>query len=275
MSIAASARIHSTALLSPDCVIGENVQIGPYAVLEGRVTIGPDCVIRPHAHLVGELVMGQGNDIGKGVSIGDRPQHTGHKGAPTRVLIGDRNVFREGVTVHGSFVEGGVTRIGDDNFLMVNSHVAHDCTLGNNIILVNGALVAGHATLHDRVTMSGNSALHQFGMAGKLAFISGGGLATKDVPPFAIVHGRSEFGGVNLVGMRRNGYSRADIDAVRKAYDIIYNQGLMLKLGLAKVAKELGHVDAVNDILEFIRSSKRGVPGAHLMGRSEGLSEAA
>ncbi len=275
MKIASSATIHPTAILSDDVEVGENTQIGPYSIVEGRVCIGPDCQIGPHVHLIGELVIGRGNAIGTGTILGARPQHLGYKGAKTSLVIGENNIIREYVTVHGSFVENASTNIGNDNFLMVDCHIGHDCVVGNNCIFVNGVKIAGHATIHDRAMLSGNAMLHQFGTVGKLALLSGGAEATKDVPPFSIIVGRNEFAGVNIIGMRRAGYAAEAINAVRKAYRTIYVKGLTIKYAVALVEQEQGDNETVQEILQFIRQSKRGVPGGRRLAKGHAEAEAA
>jgi UDP-N-acetylglucosamine acyltransferase len=255
--------IHPTAILSSETTLGQNVVIGPYCVLEGKITLGDGCVLAPYVHLVGELEVGARTRIGTGSVLGTGPQHLAWTGQPTKTVLGNDNTLREHVTIHGSYISNGETRIGDRNFLMEHSHVGHDALLGDDCILVNGALVAGHATLEDRVIMSGNSAVHQFGRLGKLCLLSGCTIATKDAPPFALMHSRNAVSGVNLVGMRRAGYEPKAISAVRKAYRILYHRGLTVKEALQVMEQELGEHEAIREILEFVRLSKRGIPGGH------------
>jgi UDP-N-acetylglucosamine acyltransferase len=274
MNVSESAQIHPTALVSADCVMGPGVRIEAFAIIEGAVTLGAGTIVRPHAHLIGELVLGERNDIGTGVVLGARPQHLSYQGAPCRTVVGHNNVFREHATVHGSFIAGAATRIGDRNYFMVNTHIGHDSCVGNDCIFVNGALVAGHCTIEDRAMLSGNCAIHQFGKMGKVSLLSGGGMATKDVPPFAIISDRSQFRGVNVIGMRRAGYTASAVAAVRKAYQWLYSGTLMQKLAIAKIEAELGQHEAVAEIIRFVKASKRGIPGAHF-GKKEALADAA
>jgi UDP-N-acetylglucosamine acyltransferase len=262
MPIADPARVHPTAIVSAESDLAACVQVGPYAVLEGPVTLGPDCVVGPHAHLIGPLTVGRGNRIGSGTVVGSDPQHLAYQGQPTRTEIGDGNTFREHVTVHrGSHVEGyGVTRIGSHNYFMAGSHVAHDCQIANHCILVNGALLAGHCELQDRVFMSGLTAIHQFVRMGRLSLLNGQESASHDVPPFMVVKDRYTLLGVNIVGMRRAGIPTADISAVRMAFKILYRSGLMLKLAVERLEEELGGHPLVAEMLRFIQAkSRRGI----------------
>jgi UDP-N-acetylglucosamine acyltransferase len=259
MPVAALAQIHPTAVVSAEATIDPNVRIGPYAVVEGPVTIGADCVLGPHVHLVGPLVVGKGNRIGSGTVIGTDPQHLAYRGQLTRTEIGDHNVFREHVTVHRGSHMDGVTRIGHHNYFMAHCHVAHDCKVANHCVLANGALLGGHVELHDRVFLSGNAGVHQFVRMGKLSLLTGCEAAIKDVPPYMLVKNRYTVLGVNVVGMRRAGYSGADILLVRKAFHILYRSDLMLRSAIDRLAAEMGDKPIVADMLRFIRESKRGI----------------
>jgi UDP-N-acetylglucosamine acyltransferase len=255
-----SARVHPTAVVAPEAVLAEDVEIGPYAVLDGAVRLGPGCVVRAHAHLCGPLTLGRGNFVGTGCVLGSEPQDLKYQGEPTGVVIGDHNVFREYVTVHRGSVGGpGQTVIGSHNLLMVNSHVGHDCVVGDRVIMANGALLGGHTVVEDRVFMSGHSATQQFSRVGKVAMVSGHTGVTKDVPPFIIVFGRNELCGVNVVGMRRAGYEAHAIDAVREAYRALFLQGMPMSAALERVERDLGSHPAVAELVAFIRRAPRGV----------------
>ncbi len=259
MPNAPSARIHPTAVVAAEAELGDGVEIGPYAVLDGRVRVGPNCVIRPYVHLVGPLTLGRGNQVFSGAVLGERPQHQKYQGEPTALEIGDDNVFREHVTIHRGTSHSWTTRIGSNNFFMVGAHVAHDCQVGNGCILANGAMVGGHCVLQDNVYLSGNSAVHQFVRIGRLALLSGVSGTTKDIPPFIIQQRIDTVVGVNVVGMRRAGLTPGQIDAVRRAFHVIFRQNLALPNALAQVERELGEVDAVAELVAFIRSSTRGI----------------
>jgi UDP-N-acetylglucosamine acyltransferase len=253
------SRIHPTALISPEAQLAEDVVVGAYSIIEGPVKLGPGCVIRPHVHLIGPLNMGQGNQCYTGSVIGEGPQHLKYNNEPTRVDIGDHNIFREHVTVHRATAHSWATKIGSHNFFMAGSHVAHDAVIGNRCILANGALVAGHCVIEDNVFLSGNSAVHQFIRVGRLAMLSGCSISSRDMPPFCIEQGINCIVAVNVVGMRRAGMSNEQIDAVRRAYSIIFQEGHLLSQGLEQAEKELGQVDAVAELVKFIRQSTRGI----------------
>jgi UDP-N-acetylglucosamine acyltransferase len=259
MAIAQSARIHPTALIAPEAEVGENVEVGAYAILEGPVRLGPGCVIRPHVHLIGPLTMGRDNVVFGGAVLGERPQHLKYNGEPTGVEIGDGNTFREQVTVHRGTSHSWVTRIGSHNFFMANSHVAHDCAIGSHCILANGATLGGHVLLADNVYLSGNSAVHQFVRIGRLALLSGVSATTKDIPPFCLQNRVDTVVGVNVIGMRRAGMTHVQVDAVRRAFHILFRQGMVVPNALALIEDELGSVDAIRELVTFIRESKRGI----------------
>lgn len=259
MSIAPTARIHPSAVISAEAELAEGVQVGPFVVLEGAVRVGEGCVLRPHAHLVGPLTLGRDNHVFSGVVLGERPQHLRYAGEPTRLEIGDGNLFREHVTVHRGTTQSWTTRIGNNNFFMAHSHVAHDCVIGNNCLFANGALLGGHCVVEDSVFLSGNCAVHQFVRLGRLCLLSGLSATTKDIPPFIIQQNINCVVGVNVVGMRRAGHSTAQIEAIRKAFHILYREGLPLPEALARIENELGHIDVVAELISFIHDSKRGI----------------
>jgi UDP-N-acetylglucosamine acyltransferase len=259
MPIATTARVHPSAAISAEADLGENVEVGPFVVVEGAVRVGDDCVVRAGAHLIGPLIMGRGNVVSDHAVLGGRPQHKQYRDEPTRLEIGDYNLFREHVTVHRGTTQSWATRIGSHNFLMANSHVAHDCRIGDHCLLANGALVGGHCTLENNVFLSGNSALHQFVRVGRLALLSGVSGATLDVPPFIIVQRINGVVGVNVIGMRRAGVPTAHIDAVRRAFHIIYREERSLPAALTQLDAELGTVAEVAEMAAFIRASTRGV----------------
>jgi UDP-N-acetylglucosamine acyltransferase len=259
MPIALTAQVHPTAILSPETEVREGAEIGPYVILEGSVRIGPGCIIRPHAHLVGPLIMGRENQVFTGAVLGDRPQHLKYQGEPTRLEIGDHNVFREGVTIHRGTTHSWITRIGSHNYFMANSHVGHDCIVGNHCIFANGALVGGHCTIGDNAYLSGNCGIHQFVRVGRLAMLSGCSKTTKDIPPFIIQQGIDIVVGVNVIGMRRAGISHEQIDAVRRAFRILYREGHVIPTALTRIEAELGAADVIAELVTFIRQSIRGI----------------
>lgn len=259
MSYPPSCRIHPTAVVSPEARLGENVEVGPLAIIEGEVTIGAGCVIRPGAYLIGPMTLGKSNAVYSGAVLGERPQHHKYNNEPTTLLIGDRNIFRENVTVHRGTTHSMKTVVGDDNFLMANSHVAHDCVVGNRCILANGALLAGHVTLEDNVILSGNSAVHQFCRVGRLALLAGCSATQKDIPPFVMQLGLDNVVGLNLVGMKRAGMSREQINAVRSAFKMLFREGLVLPAAMAKMERAFGDLDVIQEMLAFLRGCTRGI----------------
>lgn len=252
--------IHPTAVISPDARLADTVTVGPFAVVDGPVELGPGCTVGPHATLLGPILAGRDNEFAAGCAIGGNPQHLGYKGEPTRVRIGDANVFREGVTVHRAMPATGETVVGSRNLFMVNSHVAHDCRVGDDCTFANGAVIAGHVEVGDRALLSGNTAVHQFCRVGKLALLSGTTSISQDLPPFWIAQGLvNQVHGVNIVGMKRAGYATADVQAVRQAYRIIHLQGLTVSAAADRVEAELGESPAVRELIAFVRTAKRGI----------------
>ena len=259
MANAQSARIHPTAVIASEVELGEGVEVGPHVVIEGRVRVGPNCVLRPGVHLFGPLTLGSGNLLYSGVVLGERPQHSKYNGEATGLEIGDGNIFREHVTVHRATTSSWTTRIGSHNFFMANSHVAHDCQVGNRCILANGALVGGHCTLGDNVYLSGNCAVHQFVRIGRLALLSGCSATTKDIPPFLIQQDIDTVVGVNVVGMRRAGLTAVQINAVRQAFRLLFRERLVLPAALARIEQELNGIDVAEELVAFIRHGHRGI----------------
>ncbi len=260
------AQVHPTAVVSQAAVLADDVVVGPFTVLDGRVTLAAGVVVGPHCHLVGELHVGAGCRFHAGCVIGDAPQHLGYTNEPTRTVIGERCIFREHVTVHRA-MPGGETRIGSDCFLMAGSHVAHDCVVGDAVVLANGALLGGHVTVGDRAFLSGNTAVHQFCRVGRLAMLGGTSAVTQDLPPFWVAQGGvNRARGVNVVGMRRAGVSREEITAVRKAYRLLNLAGRTIPDALAEVEAAHGHLPAVVELAAFYRTTKRGVVTARMAG---------
>lgn len=252
--------IHPTAVIGPEVELAADVQVGPYAILEGRVTVGAGCVIEGHACLTGPMIIGADNHVGHGAILGKGPQHRGYRGECTALTIGDGNVFREHVTVHrGTAQGGGETRIGNQNYFMIGSHVGHDAKVGDNVTLVNGALVAGHVQLDDGCILSGHSAVQQRVRIGRLSMIGGLGSTSKDVPPFVLQQGYNCVSGLNIVGLRRAGMSAATISALREAFRILYKEGRNQNTALDRIQDDLGQVPEVLELIQFIRESTLGV----------------
>ena len=260
IALAESELIHPTAMIDPQAMIADDVQIGAYAIIEGPVTIGPGCIIEAHACVSGPLVMGRDNFVGHGAVIGKGPQHRAYQGEPTGVEIGDSNVIRELVTIHRGTVQGrGVTSIGSRNMFMVGSHVGHDVTVANGCTVVNNALVGGHASLEDDCILSGQTAVQQKVRIGRLAMLGGTGGTTKDVPPFILQQGYNCVTGLNIVGIRRAGFSSQAINALRQVFRILYREGRPLSSALERIEADFGTIPQVAEFVAFIRQSKLGI----------------
>lgn len=252
--------VHPSAVVGPEVELADDVQVGPFVILEGPVKIGPGCVIEGHACLTGPLTMGRENFVGYGAVLGKSPQSRTYMGDPTSVEIGDGNTFREYVTVHRGTVEGGgVTRVGNRNLLMIGSHVGHDSQVGDACTLVNGALVAGHVQLDDQCILSGHSAVQQRVRIGRLAMLGGLGSTTKDVPPFVLQQGHNCVSGLNLVGLRRAGFSPSTIAALRETFRILYKEGRTQSSALDRIESDLGEVAEVREFIAFVRGSRQGI----------------
>jgi UDP-N-acetylglucosamine acyltransferase len=260
MSLTVSEQIHPTAVISAEAEIAPDVQIGPYAIIEGPVRIDSGSVIESHACLCGPLTMGRDNFVGHGAVLGKSPQHRGYRGESTLLRIGDENVFREHVTVHRGTLQGnGETWIGSRNLFMIGVHLGHDVRVGNDCTLVNGALVAGHVVLSDNCILSGHSAIQQRVRVGRLAMLGGLGSTTKDIPPFVLQQGYNCVSGLNTVGLRRAGLSSDSINALRSAYRILYKEGRTLSNALDRIEADLGTIAEVNEFVAFIRGATVGI----------------
>lgn len=221
------SNISPLSVVDPRASIGRDVTIGPFCLIGPHVVIGDDCILDSHVTLTGHTTIGSGNRFWPNVVIGAEPQDKDYTGSGTTVVIGNNNQFREGVTVNrGADKEDGCTRIGDRNLLMSNAHVAHNCHVHNDTILVNGVLLGGHVHVRDRAIVSGNSVVHHFSTIGEVAFVSGGCRVPNDVPPFMIWAGSDDPGvrTINLVGMKRAGHSSAAIARVKLAYRMLYRE---------------------------------------------------
>jgi UDP-N-acetylglucosamine acyltransferase len=262
------ADIHPTAIVHPSARLAEGVQVGAHAFIDADVSIGPETRLLPGAHIGRWTTLGAENVVYPGAVIGHDPQDIGYHGEESHTLIGDGNRFREGVTVHRGNRAGTRTVIGNNNFFMVNSHIAHNCVIGNHVILVNGALLAGHVEVQDGAIISGNCQVHQFVRIGPLAMMRGGSGSTKDIPPFCINDGLNCLRGINVVGLRRNGFDPKRIRAVKEAFKTIFHSGLPLKDALARVEAAPDVTSDVRQMLDFIRASKRGISTKRILGDS-------
>ena len=253
--------IHSTAIIDPSSRIAADVQIGPYSVIGADVEIGEGTIIGPHVVINGPTRIGKHNHIFQFASVGEMPQDKKFIGEHTWLEIGDHNVIREGCTLNrGTSLGGGVTRLGNHNLLMAYVHIAHDCIIGNHAIFANNATLAGHITVEDFVILSGFSAVHQFCRLGKHSFLAKCAKVGKDVVPYTLVAGEDAIPyGLNVVGLRRHGFSNADIAVLRQAYKIIYRKNLVMADVIAELSKLAETNPLVKDMLHFVQHAQRGI----------------
>ena len=250
--------IHPTAIIHPKAKLDTTVQVGPYSVIDEGVELGVDCVVGPHVYLTGLTKIGGGNRFHAGCVIGDAPQDLKYKNEPTRLRIGDHNVFREHVTIHRSTRPDTETIVGSHIFFMANSHVAHNCAVGDHVILANGALLGGHAVVQDRAFISGNCLVHQFCRVGTLALMQGGAAISMDLPPFTIALRVNEICGLNAVGLRRAGFTAEQRLELKRLYHLLFHSGKNLREALAAAQKKFNSAPA-RVLLDFIAEAKRGV----------------
>jgi UDP-N-acetylglucosamine acyltransferase len=253
--------VDQTARVAPGAVLGDGVRIGPYCVVGPRVRLGAGTVLDSHVVIDGDTDIGEGNRFFPFASIGLIPQDLKYRGEPSRLEVGDRNSFREFVTVHLGTAGGGmVTRIGSDNLLMAYAHVAHDCAVGNHVILANGATLAGHVTVEDWATVGALSGVHQFCRVGTHAFLGGFTVATKDVLPYSkVVGNRAYIYGINSIGLQRRGFSRETVRSIRHAYRLLIQSRLTTAEAVERLVQDGPHTPEVEGLVAFIRSSRRGV----------------
>ena len=253
--------IHPTAVIHPKALIAEGVSIGPYAVIGEHATIGKDTIIESHVLIDGWTTIGERNHILSFSSIGTPPQDIGYRNEETYLIIGNDNVIRECATVHRATTKADrKTEIGDKNFLMAYSHVAHDCKLGNDIIMANSVALGGHIIIGDHAILGGIVAVHQFVKIGSYSIIGGQSAVSQDIPPYVSAAGnRAQLYGLNLVGLKRKGFSDETIATLKKAYKIIFRSGLTQDEALRKTLAEFPDSSDVRLLVDFIRSSKRGV----------------
>lgn len=251
-------KIHPTAIISNEAQIAADVEIGPFCIIESGVVVGAGCVLMPHVSLKKGVVLGENNTIHEGTVLGGKPQHICSHGEYGGVVIGNGNTFRENCTVHCAMYPEKNTIIGDNNFLMVNSHIAHDCVIGNNVIITNNAMLGGHVHVGDRANISGGVAVHQFCQIGTFAMVGGNAHIVQDVPPFVNIDGGTSLVvGVNLIGLRRAGISNAEIKQIREAYHLLYDEKRTLKESEALI-RERFPVGLAATYADFLASSQRG-----------------
>ena len=253
-------KIHPTAILDGDINLADDVEIGPGCVLTGPITIGSGCRLIGHVWLHGPVTLGEGNTLYPNACLGFAPQDISWDPdkAGAGVIVGKSNLIREGVTIHRATSDDRPTTIGNDNFIMSNTHIAHDVAIGNHCSFTSGTLLAGHCIIEDRVLTGGNAALHQFCRVGRGAMITGLCAAARDVLPFFMITGFNFAGSLNVVGLSRSGMPREDVETVRWVYKTIIRREKTLKSAL-EVLKTRAEIPIVQEYIEFIQSSKRGI----------------
>jgi UDP-N-acetylglucosamine acyltransferase len=252
-------RIHPSAVLSGEVELADDVEVGPFCLIDGRVRIGARTRLIGHVTILGDTAIGADNVIHPNAVIGDEPQDIAYTGGPRRVQIGDRNVLREGVTIHRGSEHGEITIVGDRNFFMQNAHAAHDCRVGNDTIIAGGALLAGWVEVGDRALVSGNCVVHQYVRIGRLAMMRGLSRTSRDVPPFCIMDLTHTLRGINVVGLRRAGISVTSIRALRDAFKTLFGERRHLRRAVERLEKDAPLAPEVAELVAFIRQTKRGI----------------
>ena len=253
--------IHQTAIVDESAELGNDVVVGPYSIIEGGVTIGNNTRIDSHVVIRRHTSIGEDNRLHQFCSIGDAPQHQGFRGEPTRLEIGDRNIIREYATLNrGTADHLGLTRIGDDNFIMAYSHIAHDCILGNNIIMANAASLAGHVDIGDFAILGGFTVVHQFVKIGQHCITGLGSICLQDVPPYVVASGNpAKPYGINVKGLRRRNFSNETIKLLNIAYRLVYRRNLNLQTAIGELDQLDGENNDLNSFSDFLRHSERGI----------------
>lgn len=253
--------IHPTAIIDPNAKLAADVSVGAYSVIGADVEIGRGTVIGPHVVIKGPTRIGEHNKIYQFCSLGEDPQDKKYANEVTQLLIGDRNTIREYCTMHrGTKQDKSVTRIGSDNLFMAYTHVAHDCVIGNHVIMANGASLAGHVHLHDHAILGGFTLVHQFTQIGQYSFSAMGSAITQDIPPYVMVGGRpTRPHGINSVGMERAGFRPEIIRQVRRAYKILYKSNLKLEDAIEEMESIAGECDELSQMVSFLRNVTRGI----------------
>ncbi len=255
------AKVHETALVDPSAELDPDAEVGPYCIIGSQVKIGKGTRIKSHVVIEGNTVLGEGNLIFQFATVGSIPQDLKYKGEKSRLIIGNHNTIREFVSINPGTAGGGmVTRVGDHNLLMMYCHIAHDCILGNHNIIANGATLGGHVLIEDYVIVGGLVGIHQFVKIGTGAILGAGSMVSKDVPPYCNATGdRARLRGLNLEGLKRRGFSKGRIDALKKAYRIIFRSGMRTREALQAVSRDIQDSPEVGRLTDFIEKSERGI----------------
>lgn len=252
--------IHPTALVDPQAKIGAGCHIGPYCIIGPNVELGEECVLHAHVVVQGHTRLGRGNEVYPFASIGLKTQDLKWRGGITRTEIGDYNVFREYVTIHSATGDGEVTRIGSYNTILAYAHIAHNVVLGNHIIMSNAATLAGHVVVEDYAVIGGLAAVHQFCRIGRMAMVGGCSKVVQDVPPYMMADGNpAVVRTINRVGLERNGVPQEVREALRKAFKLLFREGLAIDNALERIERELPQFPELVHLVQFIRASERGI----------------
>ena len=253
--------IHATAIIDSKAELGSNVEVGPYSIIRQNVSIGAGTVIGPHVIIEPYVNIGQDCHIFQYAAIGAAPQSRKFKGEKSDVKIGRGTIIREFVTIHrGTEFGGGLTEVGEENFLMAYTHIAHDCITGKKVIFANNATLAGHIIVGDNATIGGLVAIHQFVRIGNYAYVGGKSAVVKDIPPYVIASGdRAKLHGLNSVGLKRHGFSQETLSLLKKAYRIIFRIGITLNEAIERIGAEVEQTPEVVNLIDFIKSSRRGI----------------
>ncbi len=252
--------IHPTAVIHPHAQLGEDCHIGPYCVLGEHVVLGDRCLLHSHVVIDGHTTLGMDNEVFPFASIGLQTQDLKWQGGITRTQIGDGNTFREYVTIHSATGDGEVTTVGSRNHILAYCHIAHNVTLGNQVIMSNVATLAGHVAVEDHAVIGGLAAIHQFCRIGKMSIIGGCSKVVQDVPPFMLADGNpAETRTINKVGLERNGVAEAAQAALKQAYKILFRDGLTISNALTRIEAELSALPEVQHLVQFVRASERGI----------------
>ena len=253
--------IHPTALIDPKAELADDVEVGAFSIIDDKVRIDTGTKIGPHAVITGRTTIGKNNHIFQFTSIGEQPQDKKYAGEDTELIIGDDNTIRELCTFsRGSMQGGGITRIGNRNWIMACVHIAHDCTLGDDIIMANNASLAGHVTVGNHAILSGYSLIHQFCTVGEHSFTSFASHVNQSIPPYVTVAGeKAKVKGVNTEGLKRRGYSSEQISQIRRAYKVLYREGKPLEEARAVLAKMATDSPELQPLVEFLKTADRGI----------------
>lgn len=251
-------QIHPTAIIGKKAKLSEDIEVGPYAVIEDEIEIGRRCKIYSHAQILNHTKIGDDCQVHMGAILGHLPQIRQNQNKTGRLTIGRRNIFREYATIHRSSLDAGATVIGEDNYFMGFSHIAHDCAIGNHVTICNGTLIAGHVTIEDYAFISGNVTVHQFCRIGKLAMVGGLTRVAKDIPPYMLVKGDSAVWAINSVGLRRANLSLASRSEIKQAFKLLYKSGLNAKQAIEQLQKQSSSAE-IKHLVNFILDSVRGI----------------